>query len=141
MASSLLERPVLARPFSAERFSADLAVERTDINFSNITPGRVRISINVTNCGKTRSQPTPMVLQAAPLGAFLPWTNLTTLLVPSIEPGDSIEVATEVSTPPTKPLGEFSRVPPRKLLTAIGSEDEPQHKPRPPQMLHRTQQT
>ena len=131
MPSSLLERPVSARPFSAdrflsERFSADLVVQRTDINFSNIAPGRVRISIKVTNCGKTRSQPTPMLLQAAPLGTFLPWSNLTALLVPSIEPGESIEVATEVSTPPTKPLGEFSRVPPQKLLTAIGSEDEPE---------------
>src|SRR5262245_8682132 len=130
MTSSLLERPTSARPFSAdrflsERFSADLVVERTDINFCNIAPGRVRISVNITNRGETRSQPTPMLLQAAPLGAFLLWTNLTALLVPSIEPGDSIEVVTEVSTPPTKPLGEFSRVPPQKLLTPIGSDDVP----------------
>lgn len=145
MTSSLLERPTSARPFSAdlfsaesflsERFSADLVVDRTDINFCNIAPGRVRISVNITNCGETRSQPTPMLFQAAPLGAFLPWTNLTALLVPPIEPGESIEVATEVSNPPTKPLGEFSRVPPQKLLTAIGSEDEPdprlQQKPDP----------
>src|SRR5690349_16786496 len=67
-----------------------------------------------------------MRLQAAPLGASVPWTDLTTLVVPSIQPGDSIDVATEVSTPRSKPLGEFSRVPPRKLLTALGSEDEPQ---------------
>jgi hypothetical protein len=143
MTSSLLERPVSLdgsvtnaktwdlrskpwlRAISAPALSAELFVQRTDIQFRNVTPGRVRISVNVANLGLVRSQPTPMVLQAAPLGAFVPWKELTSVLVPSIEPGESVEVATEVSTPPTRPLGEFSRVPPRKLLTAIASDDEP----------------
>ena len=139
MTSSLLERPVSTCPFSAEQFpaeylspehfSADLVVDRTGINFHNVVPGRVRISVNITNCGETRSRPTPLLVQAAPLGAFLPWSNLTALLAPPIEPGESIEVATEVAKPTTKPLGEFSRVPPSRLLTAIGNEDEPDPRP------------
>jgi hypothetical protein len=135
MTSSLLERPVSTRPFPEEHssaehllpehFSANLVVDRTDIKFHNIALGRVRISVNITNCGETSSQSMPLLLQAAPLGAFLPWTNLTALLVPPIEPGKSIEVATEVTTSLTKPLGEFSRIPPSKLLIAIGNGDEP----------------
>ncbi len=136
MTSSLVERPVSIRPSSAARpladlLTAELVVERTDIQFGNVAPGRVRISVNVANVGLARSQPTTMRLQAAPLGAFVPWSDLTTLVVLSIGPGDSTGVATEVSAPPTRPLGEFSRVPPRKLLTAIGSEDEPQSQARP----------
>src|SRR5437867_149956 len=126
MALSLLERPV-----SAHLRAAELLVERTDIQFCNVAPGRVRINVTVANVGEIRSQPTSMTIQAAPLGAFVSWRDLTSLLVPSIEPGDSIEVATEVSTSPTKPLGEFSRVPPRKLLTAIGSEDQPEPQRQP----------
>src|SRR5262245_8700343 len=117
MPSSLLERPpaltgsgtnakvldVLSKLqyISAPSLSAYLVVQRTDIQFSNIARGRVRISVNVANVGPVRSQPTPMILQAAPLGAFLQWKELTTVIVPPVEPNESIEVATEVSTPPT----------------------------------------
>src|SRR5581483_1238074 len=103
----------------------DLIVERTDIHFRSIAPGRVRISVNVTNVGFARSEPTTMHLQAAPLGAFVPWSDLTSLVVPPIEPGRSVEVTADVAAPPVESLGEFSRVPPRRLLTAIGGEDGP----------------
>jgi hypothetical protein len=131
MASCLLEQPVSVRSFAADIRTAELIVERTDIQFRNSAPGHVQISVNVTNIGQARSLPTTMQLQAAPLGAFVPWRDLKTVIVPSIEPGDSIEVVTEVSAGRAKPLGQFSRVPPRKLLTALGSQDEPQPQPKP----------
>jgi hypothetical protein len=124
MASSLLERSV-----SVTRQAAELVVQRTDINWCNIAPGRVQIAVNVMNVGESRSQPTIIRLQAAPLGAFVPWKELTGLFVPSIEAGESIKVAAEAATPLRKALGEFSRVPPRKLLTAVGSQDEPEPQP------------
>ncbi len=125
MASSLLERPVSDGLFLADEVQADLVVQRNDIRFRNVAPGRVHISVHVTNVGEAPSEPTMMCLQAAPLGAFVPWNDLTSLTVPSIEPGDCIELGTEVDAPRAKALGEFSRVPPRALLTALGSEDEP----------------
>ncbi len=124
MASSLLERPV-----SVSRQAAELVVERTDIRWRNVAPGRVQISVKVKNVGDARSQPTIMRLQAAPLGAFVRWKELTGLFVPPIEPGEFTEVAAEAATSSRKALGEFSRVPPRTLLTAVGSQDESDPQP------------
>ena len=52
-------------------------VERQDIRFYDVSPDRVRIEITVRNASGDRSAPTMLRLQAAPLGAFLPWTPLT----------------------------------------------------------------
>jgi hypothetical protein len=73
-----------------------------------------------------------MTIQAAPLGAFVPWKEVTSLVIPPISPHGYVEVATELSAPPpTKTLGQFSRVPPRKLLTAIANDDEAQPPAKP----------
>ena len=113
-----------AQPDVARSRASALHVERRDIVFYNVSRQRVRIGVTVRNQGGTPSAPTIMKLQAAPLGVFLPWSDLETLVVPSIPAGGAIEVATEVAMPRTVPLGEFSDVPPRRLLTAIGAHDE-----------------
>jgi hypothetical protein len=125
MALALLEQPCVAT-----RLVADLRVQRTDVALHNVAPDRVQLSVTVTNEGLARSAPTTMTLQAAPFGAFVPWRDLTTLAVPSIEPGDRVQVTTEFAAPAAKSLGQFSRVPPRRLITALASEDR--NAPRPP---------
>jgi hypothetical protein len=50
---------------------------------------------------------------------------LTQLMVPALAPGESRELSTEVPRPRPVALGDFDRVPPRKLLTALSSQDQP----------------
>src|SRR5262245_8536995 len=133
MALALLERPSAITNRLAEllarQASAHLHVRPADIVFRNVAPGRVKLSVTVANIGNARSEPTTMTIQAAPLGAFVAWKDVTSLDVPAIEPFGSVEISTELTAPPpTKTLGQFSRVPPSKLLTAIAGGDE---RPRP----------
>jgi hypothetical protein len=104
---------------------AELRVERTAISFHDLAGGRVRVQVTVHNAGAHRSPPTVMRLQSAPLGAFVPWQPLTQVLVPALEPGESRDLSTDVARPHPAPLGDFNRVPPRRLLTAVNSPDQP----------------
>ncbi len=91
---------------SAVASTGQLSLDREDITFANITPELVRFEVTVCNDGPERSEPTFALLQAAPLGAFVPWQPLEGL-----------------STRPA-PLGPPDRVGPRQLLTALGAEDD-----------------
>jgi hypothetical protein len=115
--------------------NAGLTVERTDILFADVAPGRVGIEITVTNLGDHLSTPTYAAIQAAPLGAFVPWQPLAVLPVPVLGPGESFVLRTEAVRPAPKPLGPPDRVPPRQLLTAVNPQDE---RPQPPSTQMRT---
>jgi hypothetical protein len=106
-------------------YKVDLRVKRTEILFCDVAGDRVRIQVTVHNAGEQRSQPTVMRLESAPMGAFVPWRPLTQLMVPALEPGQSIDLSTEVPRPRPPSLGGFNRVPPKKLLTAVNSPDQP----------------
>ena len=80
--------------------------------------------MTVHNTGDETSRPTKMRLQSAPLGAFVPWEDLTSVIVPAIEPQGSVEISTDVATPRSEPLGDFGNVPPQQLLTAVAGDDE-----------------
>ena len=112
------KRPALDAPCGC---AAELRVERTDIVFHDLAGDRLRIQVTVHNAGEQRSRPTPMRLESAPLGAFVAWAPLARLIVPALEPGESRELSTEVPRPRPIPLGNFDRVPPRRLLTALNS--------------------
>ncbi len=102
--------------------SGELRVQRTDIEFSNRRPDRVDIRVVVTNVGSDKSEPTSAALSAAPLGAFVRWRPLQLIRVPGLEPGESFEIETQARQP--RPyLGTPDRVPPRRLLTALGADD------------------
>ncbi len=101
-----------------------LCVEREGIAFYNVREDLVRIEVSVSNRGFDRSRRVPVQLQAAPLGAFLPWRDVATLWVPPLYGGEEVTVTTEVSCPRTQPLGHFDRVPPARLLTALGMSDD-----------------
>lgn len=109
----------------SSRHAVEPSLERTDISFQDMAGDRVRIQVTVHNEGPRRSRPTFMRLESAPLGAFVPWQPLAVLSVPPLEPGESRELTTEVARPHPAPLGDFSRIPPKRLLTAVNSPDQP----------------
>jgi len=100
-----------------------LRVDRTDISFHDLARDTVRIQVTVHNAGAHPSPPTPMRIESAPLGAFVPWQPLARLLVPPLEAGESRVLSTQIARPHPAPLGDFDRVPPRRLLTAVNSPD------------------
>lgn len=112
------------------RQEAELRVERTDISFHDVASDRVQIAVTVCNAGSYPSTPSPMRLESAPFGAFVPWRPLARLVVPELEPGESRELTTQAVRPRPAPLGDFNRVPPQKLLTALTSPDQPEPQPR-----------
>jgi hypothetical protein len=109
-----------------------LQVERADIRFTNITADRVGIEIAVVNVGQEPSEPTVAMIRAAPLGVFVPWQPLSVARVPSLAPGASYPVRLEAGVSSRPALGRFGRVPPRRLLTALAGDDDPESGPAPP---------
>jgi hypothetical protein len=109
----------------SSEYVSELSLERTDISFEDLAGDRVRIRVKVRNEGPHRSRPTVMRVESAPLGAFIPWQPLTVLSVPALEPGESRELSSEVSRVRPTPLGDFGRIPPKRLLTAVNSPDQP----------------
>lgn len=103
--------------------SAILEVEREGIRFWSAAPDRVRIEITVHNRGTVWSQATPLVVQSAPLGAFLPWRPLVQMTVPPIAPESQARLQVEVNRTPSAPLGDPARVPPATVLTALDAGD------------------
>jgi hypothetical protein len=75
--------------------------------------------------------PTLAQIDVAPLGAFVPWRPLSIIEVPAIEPEGSVTTRTEAIRVATRPLGPPDRVPPQRLLTALGSDDEDSESSRP----------
>jgi hypothetical protein len=121
---SLAGEPARARAASDLAQATWLRVCRQDIEFTDIAPGRVAIAITVTNVGSDRSHPTGAVIQAAPLGAFVTWRPLAVLRVPSLKPGESGVMRTQVERVIPKPLGPPDRLPPARLLTALDFDAE-----------------
>jgi hypothetical protein len=106
-------------------YKDELRVERTEILLYDLAEDRLRIQVTVHNVGEQRSRPTAIRLESAPMGAFVPWRPLARLMVPALEPGESVDLSTEVPRPRRAPLGDFNRVPPKRLLTAVNAPDQP----------------
>jgi hypothetical protein len=108
-------------PGAAER----LHVEREDICFTTLPDNRVAIRVRVTNRGRRRASETLAILQAAPLGAFVPWRPLAVLPVPALVPGEEFVLQTDARRVLPAVLGDPRRVPPQRVLTALASDDDP----------------
>src|SRR5260370_37664289 len=93
-------------------YVAELSVERRDISFHDLAGDGVRVDVTVHNAGAHRSPATPMRLESAALGAFVPSQPLTRLLVPALEPGESRELSAVVVRPHPAPLAAVNRTPP-----------------------------
>jgi len=103
----------------------ELVVSPSGITFHDRSADTVEVRVVVSNPRPYRSRPTFMRLESAPLGAFVPGRPLMTLPVPPLEPGESRTFAVLAARPHPTPLGRFDRVPPRRILTALGTPDEP----------------
>jgi hypothetical protein len=78
----------------------ELRVDRTDIRFWNSSPDTVIIEFTVRNTGGRRSSPTEALIQAAPLGAFVGWSDLGRVAVPAVEPGQAVVVRAQATCDP-----------------------------------------
>jgi hypothetical protein len=114
-----------SEPNVSSGYEAELYAERTDISFHDLADGRVRIQVTVHNAGPQRSPPTPMRVESAVLGAFVPWQPLARVLVPALEPGESRALSVEAPRPRPASLGDFNRVPPNKLIAAANAPEQP----------------
>jgi hypothetical protein len=101
-----------------------LWLDRGDIRFRDVAPGVVRLSVTIRNTGDRASEAASVAVEAALLGAFVPWSPLGVLSVPSIVPGGEAEVSLDAARPAARSLGPPDRVTPRRLLTALGAGDE-----------------
>jgi hypothetical protein len=111
-------------------FEAKLVVQPTDISFHDLPGDLVQVQVKIHNEGWQPSRPTFVRLESAPLGVFVPWRPLAVLPVPAIEPGETFEVKTQAKRPRPTPLGNFDRVPPSRVLTALEMPDEPAPQPK-----------
>ena len=120
------EGPVTGTARPGQEPAAHLRVRRQDIEFQDVGPGRVEIAITVTNAGSSPSPGDVALIQSAPLGAFVAWRPLTILEVPALQPGESVVLRSDAVRATPKPLETPDRLPPARLLTALGFDgDEP----------------
>jgi hypothetical protein len=97
-----------------------LQFDREDIRFTTPEPGLLAVELTFHNVGDAPTGPAMGMLRSAPLGAFVPWQMLDVVTVPSIAPGRSAVVRKEYAVPPPPVLGGMDRVPPDRLLVALG---------------------
>ena len=100
-----------------------LTVSREDIRFQTRRPGVLSIEVTIHNTGTERSAATFGLLRSAPLGAFVPWRPLGLLEIPAIEGRRSTVVRHEVRYQPPAALAGADKLPPSRLLTALGLDD------------------
>lgn len=113
-----------SQPQARAQSSARWEVKRESITWRDVAPGRVLVEFLVENAGELPTPPTLATLSAAPFGAFVAWTPLKTLPVPPLAPGGSVLLSAEVARRKAKPLGKPERIRPRRLLTALGMNDD-----------------
>ena len=107
-------------------YQARLTVSASDITFHDLTDDTVEIRVAVRNEGEHPSNPTFMRLESAPLGAFVPWRPLAVLPLPPMQAGESREFSFQASRSLPSPMGDFDRIPPVSVLTALNAPaDEP----------------
>jgi hypothetical protein len=97
-----------------------LTFEREDITFTSPEPGLLAVELTITNAGPHPTGSTFGLLQSAPLGAFVPWTPLDAVLVPALRPGESAVITKEYAVERPEVLGSADRIPPDRLLVALG---------------------
>lgn len=103
---------------------ADLVVDPSDITFHDLDRDTVLIRVRIRNEGDQRSSPTVMTLESALFGAFVPWRPLATVPVPALEPGESRVLSAKAGRHHPETLGDFDKVPPARVLTALDASPE-----------------
>lgn len=107
-----MARRLLAQFVPVERTGKEnLYLTRHDIRFETVAPGRVHIEVTVHNRGDGASKPTQAILRSAPLGAFLAWTPLTRVDVPSIPARSEHVVQVDAEYDRNEGLNRMARLP------------------------------
>ena len=115
---------ILCAPSDAA--TARLELDRHDISFQCRQTGRVAIEVTFLNRRELPTASTLVQIQSAPLGAFVDWRPLAEVFVPEIPPGGCRRIGFAVDRPRVKTLGDPAKIPPARLLTALGmGEPEP----------------
>src|SRR5438445_8430343 len=105
------------------------SIRSDDIDFYNVDRNQVVIEIRVTNFSGRAAPAGTVLVQAAPFGAFVPWQPLAKLHLPGLEPGRALVLRAKALIRRPEPLGSPDRVPPRRLLTALGLAPDSRRKP------------
>jgi len=108
---------------SAPTFDQSLQVLRKDVRFWSPSREIVSIEITVRNAGDQPTEAAMAAVQAAPLGAFVPWQFLGVADVPGLDAGQSHVIRLEAARSKVAALGSPDRIRPRRLLTALGAGD------------------
>ncbi len=116
--------PLWGGDSSTQRPAARLVVRPQDIDFNDVGSGRVEIAVTVTNTGARQSRSSAVLIQSAVLGAFVDLRPLASLRISALEPGESATLRTMARRETPEPLGPPDRLPPARLLTALGFQDE-----------------
>ena len=106
-----------------------LQVAREDIAFHGVSSDAVLIEVTITNAGQGPSLPRLAAVEAAPLGAFVPWRRLGMLAVPALEPGQTTVVRGTARRRRRASLGRPDRVAPAQLLQALAGSRRPPRMP------------
>jgi hypothetical protein len=123
--------PAPVRSASSADF-ARIILDREDIAFTTPRPGVLSVAVTVRNSGPGLTRPIPALFRSAPLGAFVPWEPLDTLVVPPLAPGRSIVLRGEYALPRPVALGGADRIPPGRALVALGlGEPDRPNRPKP----------
>jgi hypothetical protein len=87
MRTPLLEARALSLP----------ALSREGLSWRSVSPGKVEIAIDLANGSPEPTQEGDLVIEAAPLGAFVPSRPVARVAVGSLDPGERRRVKTLVS--------------------------------------------
>ena len=108
--------------------AAALELDRHDISFRSPKPSLLAIDVTLANRGTEPTAATLVRFESAPLGAFVDWRPLAEVYVPAVAPNARHTVFFDVIRPRTRSLGDPAKIPPARLLTALGmGEPEPSH--------------
>lgn len=73
------------------------AIGRESISWRTVAPGRVEIAVDLRNDAPEPTEPGELVIEAAALGAFVPFTPVTRVAVDALEPGGRRRVTIPVA--------------------------------------------
>lgn len=86
----------MALPIAPPRTGLLPALTREAISWRTLAPGRVEITVDLRNDAPEPSTPGELVIEAAALGAFVPFTPVTRVAVGALEPGGRRRVRARV---------------------------------------------
>ena len=98
-----------------------LQYERTDIRFRLDRQDTLDVAVRLTNPSLERSEAGWAFVEFAPFGAFLPWTPVGEIRIPSLQPGEVRTISALMPLPALGGAGEPPWLPPTAFLPSESS--------------------